>query len=689
MPRGISVAAIALLVLMAAGCASSNPNWEAVPEESQPELLTSSSTEAKEAKSSLPVAPAGWQLQNAIPQAGTIDDIEVINERTAWAVGGYGTILKSRDGIWSAQPSGTLLDLCAISAVDGERAWVVGVEGLVLSTSDGGNSWKANSLNYSRPTSVCAVDERNIWITSDGGTYQTKDGGLTWNNVHFFKWAYEILANIESCASGDIWAFGGVIRKALVMKGKKGGTSWTDRSPQQIVGQITASCAADENTALIFITGDDRHKLMKTDDGGRSWRTLTQFPTGFLVLSMFAVDRNVIWISGEASEGVSGTLVTRNGGRTWDENPSDNVAKTVAAANYNVAWEAGPSIYCTSDAGKNWSLQVEAIANKAISSMSVTGDGTVWAGCGSDLVLRSPDRGESWQQSRPGRKRQDAASLAPTVSAADGQSAWVRTGSRPHLMRTSDGGTSWQEMVAPVDTITDFDSPDSNTLWLLSGRSISRTVDGGSTWLYAGFGKKLDAEDIRVIQAVDENISWASGTGELVLITRDGGVTWQVVHNETKKKTSGLVTPAFWVSRTIGYADVYEANCGSERPDPLISASDAAAATIAVSSGKSLTYTRDGGATWQDISPAEFGAGSVEFQVSRIAGVRMVDSDTIWAWCSVSQSKGTLGNSLFLTRDGGQSWSREDFTQKIHSFAASEDAVWLGLDNGFVMMREY
>ncbi len=66
------------------------------------------------------------------------------NARQAWAVGGDGVIVGTRDGgeTWATQASGTSVDLVDVCFVSGVRGWAVGGEGLIVRTGDGGRHWQ-------------------------------------------------------------------------------------------------------------------------------------------------------------------------------------------------------------------------------------------------------------------------------------------------------------------------------------------------------------------------------------------------------------------------------------------------------------------------------------------------------------------------------------------------------------------
>jgi len=108
------------------------------------------------------------------------------NSKVSWRVGHAGSIERSEDGesTWSVQPSGVLNDLVAGSAPSDKICWVVGRLGTILRTTDGGAAWtKLHSPIADDILSVFAVSAQQATVFTAHGSYQTLDGGATWNKL--------------------------------------------------------------------------------------------------------------------------------------------------------------------------------------------------------------------------------------------------------------------------------------------------------------------------------------------------------------------------------------------------------------------------------------------------------------------------------------------------------------------------
>jgi photosystem II stability/assembly factor-like uncharacterized protein len=105
-----------------------------------------------------------------------------------WRAGRSGLIEFSKDGgsSWSRQSSGVLADLLTGSAPSDKVCWIVGRVGAILLTTDGGAHWTLISSPLSEDLGgIRATDalHATIWNARNTKSFETSDGGLTWNRV--------------------------------------------------------------------------------------------------------------------------------------------------------------------------------------------------------------------------------------------------------------------------------------------------------------------------------------------------------------------------------------------------------------------------------------------------------------------------------------------------------------------------
>ena len=129
------------------------------------------------------------------------------------------------------------------------------------------------------------------------------------------------------------------------------------------------------------------------------------------------------------------------------------------------------------------------------------------------------------------------------VSAVDANVVWVG-GSRGNVLRSLDGGATWQNVSPPGLNTLDFrdvDAFDAKTAYILSigngeASRILKTVDGGATW--SETFKNLDADgffDAMAFWDKDHGIAVSDSSKGLfrIITTADGGRTWTRVDPAT------------------------------------------------------------------------------------------------------------------------------------------------------------
>ncbi len=123
-----------------------------------------------------------WRLRDHLYGLSFADD------KTGWAVGQYGTILKSTDGglTWKYQRSGLQEHLNSIFALTTQEAFAVGTAGTLIHTTDGGQTWKMILTGLScKLSDIQFVSPTEGWIVGEFEyILHTKDSGRTWMPVH-------------------------------------------------------------------------------------------------------------------------------------------------------------------------------------------------------------------------------------------------------------------------------------------------------------------------------------------------------------------------------------------------------------------------------------------------------------------------------------------------------------------------
>jgi photosystem II stability/assembly factor-like uncharacterized protein len=166
-----------------------------------------------------------WQLQYEGDEGTIIKSIFPVDDQVIYAVGDFGTILKSVNGgqTWAQQTSPTDNFLFKTYFVNKSTGWIAGDNGIILKTIDGGKSWFIQDTPVqSRLYDISFLDENTGWaVGRDGIILHTINGGRTWNaqtsgttdklRAAFFidqKVGFVVGSNgtlLKTADAGDIW----------------------------------------------------------------------------------------------------------------------------------------------------------------------------------------------------------------------------------------------------------------------------------------------------------------------------------------------------------------------------------------------------------------------------------------------------------------------------------------------------
>lgn len=543
------------------------------------------------------------QYHQTDPQGGGLAVVQFANDAVGYTFGRNGLALKTVSGGLSWKPL-TLpqevldakINLLDAKVLSPDVVWVIG-------SRPGNSSNEIPSVNY---------------------VIKTLDGGDTWFAYQIEAGKYDELAKIE--AFGDIaWVAGQSIR---IYRTVDGGSGWEafeiDQPTIQPVVDIDFTNPYEGWIAL----RDGR--VMSTVDSGRNWGLRSVMPQGRPESLVFA-DALHGWVF--CNHGMMYT--TADGGLTWSFASSDN-DNTLNAASFRgkqgwVVGEAG-TILKTQDGGKNWKTQQSNFKGmlNAVSFYNSTHGVTVGDG---GTALWTTNSGKKWTSRSTG-----GSIKFNGVAMVDKTAAWVTAEEEDSLLRTFDGGVTWQSPTLPVSGYY-LSSPfffDKDHGWVIGNSEkedqdgvLLRTTDGGNTWSAVN-PKFLDVE------GVDKNVflsvfftspeeGWMVGgylygddTVGGVMHTTDGGVTWtRQMADKTpvwnfnlvrfSDKNNGIVTGPFsnsnWITRDGG--NTWEPRIAFHTGMNLIT--DIAFAdkktAIAVGSGGAIMRSTNGGGTTGPYKP--------------------------------------------------------------------------------------
>ncbi len=298
---------------------------------------------------------------------------------------------------------------------------------------------------------------------------------------------------------------------------------------------------------------------------------------------------------------------------------------------------------------------------------------TGWA-LSEHAVLRTTNGGLQWENVTPPDALLTRESIAAFLTAS---LAWAATpqanGTTTQVLRTSDGGQTWQQSTVQATFLRQITFIDSQHGWILSGWgapggaaeavSVFRTRDGGKTWRnvasalpastdipppgHLPFGGQKSG-----IHFLNVSTGWITGTVVVndlawLYVSHDGGSTW---YQQSLSPPTGvpsaqlsLISPTFFSA--------------SDGILPVIFSDGVTGRGFATD----VYVTYDEGTTWKGTTPISLAAVAIDF----------VDRQHGWA---------TDGTILYSTSDGGHQWTKlspgANFKQITYLSFASSTTGW-------------
>ena len=576
-----------------------------------------------------PDGGAHWQVSEL--DAGGVSAIFFVDPLYGWTAGGAFRHTTDGGQTWITDNQwGSIADLFFL---DRQRGWACGNGGVAYWTSDGGASWTAVVTPAGdNLSSIWFVDSLTGWAAAIGGRIvHTIDGGLSWTIAHD-SGAY--LATIQFLSPLEGWAIGGDTFLHTV----DGGTSWSSAT----VPAGTWSQAARFFDSLNGVAVGGSGHIVRTSDGGTTWTTVRPAGSGPGLLDVEYGGPQAIVCSGDAGA----LLRSLDGGTTWAtlQSGARGTTHSLHAFDARIAWATnqGGEVARTGNGGAHWErVQVPGIGGlgpmndiefvDALRGWVVGSDGT------DGHVARSIDGGQSWQH-----QHTEPNFLPEGVVAFDSQTVVV-FGPQAGIgsaLRTTNGGQGWLPAGPAQGSFRGGDAVDSSTGWIV-GTHIYKTTDAGSSWTlqYGSSGPLLAS-----VSFADAQHGWASGYGNQVLRTIDGGATW-VPQASGAPSGTGLMG---------------------------IHAVDADTAWV-VGWGGFAARTIDGGASWQrEVLP---GATNADFECVAfvnaedgwVGGAQGIDHRDAGAGCTnasnyCESSINSTGQEALIAFDGSCAVADEDFT---------------------------
>lgn len=190
----------------------------------------------------------------------------------------------------------------------------------------------------------------------------------------------------------------------------------------------------------------ERGLIFRSEDGGATWARV-ESPARRMLTAVARHEGGLVWAAGHDAV----ILHSRDGGRTWSRQhaqsePEDRPLFDIwfADADHGLAVGAYGLALATSDGGRDWRPIRIVEEEPHLYALAAAPDGTLLATGEFGTVLRSPDRGGSWERLQVPYR----GSFFGALALSDGN--LLVYGLRGTIFRSEDGGASWRKV--PVQT---------------------------------------------------------------------------------------------------------------------------------------------------------------------------------------------------------------------------------------------
>lgn len=586
----------------------------------------------------------GTWTEQASQTNGTLRGVDFVTPTVGWIVGDDGAILRTEDGgmTWSGpviEVTGRRLN--AVEGVTPRKALAVGNEGILYYTVDIGLRWTPDTVILNTPLRDIVVFDTSAVAVGDEGTI-----------VRFFDYSEEIQRLMADTTSDTIPVepdtlpvpidipIDTLVDTVLVDTTTTFDTSyvWLDVTIDTIYytldtlwaqHEVVTSGVTENLLGVTHVDGNvlwavgDNGVILSSPDRGVTWTPLTSGVTTSLTSVINTNGTGII-------TGLDGTVLrSTDNGNTW--NP---VALGLNLDLYDATtptsgsiWVVGDvAIYRSTDAGATWSRLASGTTSiPTLTDVKFVSPDSGFAVGYAGVILRTIDGGQNWETVRQGSLFSPDEWFS-AVNFTDNLQGWAvgRAGLPPTyyllVVRTSDGGESWERFAFP-DVPPDPNDPpvpdtgwgqdvvfiDGSTGYVCADTNVFYTTNGGASWEMQ-VNPDTAIRVLHDLDFVDATHGWAVGAEGIVLRTTDG-LTWEVAGSGE-------------IDSTLFAVDFLTADTG-----------------IAVGANGNIWRTTDSGSTWTKISsPTQNTLVDVGF-VDNLSG----------------KAVGRFG-AILSTNDGGLTW---------------------------------
>ncbi|GJM19644.1 MAG: hypothetical protein DHS20C14_18570 [Phycisphaeraceae bacterium] len=432
-------------------------------------------------------------------------------------------------------PSPTDMHITEFDFVDRDTGWVTALYGNwggLFGTADGGATWSTVLLNEVETFSALQMLDANLGWAAGDAIYSTANGWQTWTKRTIPEEPAGEPNAVDVTRIQFIDSTTGYLSTrpsqtfSYLYKTTDGGLSW------DYLGtfELDSWCFADADVGW---AADLNHTLIRTNDGGQTWRPVPMPPaitTQSDVLEVFSYDHAIVTTFQDLEIRYS-VHQTTDGGQTWASSAPGAPREAIftnATNGFGYAQFGAPAF--TTDGGMTWIEQAELrIDHEYFTDICVVDEDTIYLGGEFGLVLRSDDAGASWAQVSNG-----SGNDLLRIGMGSATHGWTTGGGT--VLRTADGGDTWKHQAGPVLTtfqqlfnagpsdVYPFGPEHAAIRW--NSVNLITTMDGGETWTLGDPNDEWPSGRI-FVSAPDAYYKFGFDNGSAIVYrSADGGDSW-------------------------------------------------------------------------------------------------------------------------------------------------------------------
>lgn len=577
-------------------------------------------------------------------------------------------------GGWQVLNSGVTDDLHDVAFLNDQVGVAVGANKTILRTTDGGKSWNrviGRQVEDDYFASVVFGNDKVGYVQGNGtgNLYRTLDGGKTW---HGFvnpnpSGLYSIKGFSTHAAQGNTyyWMNYAGSFSTLALYKTDNAKNWTklwDHENQTLGGSGARMVFTDAMDGWMASTTHPGNKFWvgRSSDGGKTWASQEikdKVRGGYMLIQ--AVNKDLGWF---CSGNTNHVHASTDGGKTWTPYELGNgAADTVARLQFLDAKRGyalcGEKYHVrrTTDGGRNWTSLGELTPPDGVYGMFFNPSGVGYVVGSKGYIAKYSPHLDNIQPSGTDKivvAGKDTWQVLNSGITDDlygmafiNDQVGVTVGANRTILRTTDGGKSWQRVITPQEGVDLAAVVFGNDKigWARTGDTgaILYTTDAGATWHVSdypgpkGVFSRLGSTAHAAVGGTYfyQNCNSARG-GNFLSQTTDLGKSWKDLW-ENKGELGGAGVDLAFPTLTDGWM----ASCSKSVPPRYF-----------------VGRSTDGGKTWQQQQIKDKVGGNYML-------IQAVDKDRGW-FCS------HFSNHVHASTDGGKTWIPYELGNGTHTTMA-------------------